>query len=101
MVNPVNVSVTQDHLQGVYRIKEKIWNSYIYGSRDSVVNIATGYGLADRRTEFESRYGQELPLPHVDQTDSWAHPVSYSMVTGGSFPVGKEAGVWSQPLTSN
>jgi len=31
---------------------------------------------------------------------SGAHPASYPTGTWGSFPLGKEAGVWSWPLTS-
>jgi hypothetical protein len=37
-------------------------------------------------SEFESRYGQEFPLLHVVQTGSGAHPASYPMETGDSFP---------------
>jgi hypothetical protein len=44
---------------------------------------------------FESRYGQEFSLLHVVQTDSGAHPASYSMSTGGSFPGRKAAGACS------
>jgi hypothetical protein len=57
-----------------------------------VVGIATGYGLDDEGSEFESRWGQEFSLLYVVQTDSVAHPASYVMATGGSFPVGKAAG---------
>jgi hypothetical protein len=32
---------------------------------------------------------QDLSLLHSVQTDSGAHPTSYSMGTGGSFPGGK------------
>jgi hypothetical protein len=59
------------------------------GSPDSAVGIATGYELDDRRSEFESRYGQEFSLLHVVQTGSGAHPASYPMGTGGSFHGGK------------
>jgi hypothetical protein len=37
---------------------------------------------------------------HRVQTDSGAHPASYQMGAGGSFPGSKEAGAWSWPLTS-
>jgi hypothetical protein len=60
-------------------------------SRDTVVCIATNYGLDDLGVEFESRKGQELSLLHVVQTGSGAHPASYSMGTGGSFPGAKVA----------
>jgi hypothetical protein len=41
-----------------------------------------------------------LPLHHCIQTGSGAHPASYPMGTGGSFPGGKAAGAWGWPLTS-
>jgi hypothetical protein len=59
---------------------------------DSVVGIATGYGLDDRGVEFKSRYGQEYSLLYVFETSSGAHPASYPMDMWGSFPWGKEAG---------
>jgi hypothetical protein len=39
-------------------------------------------------------------LLHRVQNGSWAHPASYPMGTGGSFPGSKAAGAWSWPLTS-
>jgi hypothetical protein len=39
-------------------------------------------------------------LHHRFQTDSGAHPASYSMSTRASFPGGKAAGAWSWQLTS-
>jgi hypothetical protein len=51
------------------------------GGLDSVVGIATGYGLDDR--------GAGVPSPdRVVQTGSGAHPASYAMGTEGSFPGG-------------
>jgi hypothetical protein len=38
-------------------------------------------------------------LHHCIQTGSGAHPASYPVGTGGSFPDGKAAGVWSWQLT--
>jgi hypothetical protein len=46
------------------------------GRRDSVVGIATGYGL------FESRKGREFSLLHVVETGSGVHPASYPMGPG-------------------
>jgi hypothetical protein len=43
-------------------------------------------------SEFASRYGQEFSLLHVVQTSPGAHPTSYPMGTGGSFPGDKAAG---------
>jgi hypothetical protein len=64
----------------------------LVGSRDSAVGIKTGYGLDDRGVGFEFRWGQEFSLHHVVQTGNGAHPASYPMATGGSFPGGKVAG---------
>jgi hypothetical protein len=45
--------------------------------------------------------GQKFSLLHSVQTGSEAHPASYPMGTGGSFPGGKAAAAWGWPLTSN
>jgi hypothetical protein len=39
-------------------------------------------------------------LHHRVQNGSGAHPASYSMGTGASFPGCKAAGAWSTPLAS-
>jgi hypothetical protein len=44
-----------------------------------------------RGQSSESRLGQEFSFLHIVQTDSGAHPASYTMGTGGSFPEGKTA----------
>jgi hypothetical protein len=58
-------------------------------SRDSAVGIATGYGLDGRRDAVRATvrarfFSSPLRLR--------AHPASYSMGTGGSFPGSKAAG---------
>jgi hypothetical protein len=64
-------------------------------SHDSAVGIATGYGLDDRGVGVLVPVG-DFSLLLVVQTDSGAHPASYPMGTGGSFPgvkrPGREAG---------
>jgi hypothetical protein len=60
-------------------------------SEVSAVGIPTGYGLDERGSEFESRYGQEFSLLHVVQTGYGVHPASYPMGTRGSFSGGKTA----------
>jgi hypothetical protein len=45
-----------------------------------------------KESEFESQWGQGFLLLHVVQTGYGAHPASYPMGTGGSFPRGKAAG---------
>jgi hypothetical protein len=64
-----------------------------FKSRDSSVDKATGYGLDDRgfRVRFPAKAGK-FSLHHRVQNDAGAHPASYPMGTGGSFPVGKAAG---------
>jgi hypothetical protein len=56
------------------------------------VGIATGYGL-DGRVQFLA--GAKFSLLHRVQACFGAHPVSYSMGTGGDFtgikPAGREA----------
>jgi hypothetical protein len=43
-------------------------------------------GWVTEGLEFQSRYGQEFSLLRIVQTGSGAHPASYPMCTGGSFP---------------
>jgi hypothetical protein len=64
-------------------------------SWESAVVIVTAEG-----SEFESRYGQYSSPLHVVHTGSAAHPASYPMDKGGSFPKGKAAGADHSPSTS-
>jgi hypothetical protein len=54
--------------------------------------------------QFESRQGQEFPLPHSVQTGSGVHPASYPMGTAGLSPEVKWSWsaevkkTWSRPL---
>jgi hypothetical protein len=61
-------------------------------SRDSVVGIATGYGLDDRGVGVRVLVGSEFSLLHVVQTGSGAQPDSYTRGTVGSVLGGKAAG---------
>jgi hypothetical protein len=61
-------------------------------SRDWAVGMATGYGLDDRGVGVWVLMGQEFALLHVVQTGSEAHPTSYPMGTGDSFPRVKRPG---------
>jgi hypothetical protein len=54
----------------------------LLGSCDSVVGIATDYGLDDRVVGVRVPVGQEFSLLHVVQTGSKTHPVSYPMDIG-------------------
>jgi hypothetical protein len=67
--------------------------SYLVMSRGSSVGIATGYGLDDPMigVRFPTGAGN-FSLLHQVQTSSGAHPDSYPMGRGCSFPGGKEAG---------
>jgi hypothetical protein len=62
-------------------------------SRDSSVGIALGYGLDDRssRVRFPAEAG-DFSLHYRVQDGSGAHPASYIIGTGGSFPGGKAVG---------
>jgi hypothetical protein len=53
------------------------------GSRDSAVGTATGWTA---RVRFPAVH--DFPLLHSVQTDPEAHPASYPMGNGGSFPGG-------------
>jgi hypothetical protein len=66
---------------------------YIHKSRDSSGGIALGYGLDDRGSRVRFLAGAEnFSLHHRVQNGFGAHPASYPMGTGGSFPGGKAAG---------
>jgi hypothetical protein len=56
-------------------------------SRDSAFGIATGYGLDDRGSEFESRQGQEFFLRRIVQTGFGVYPTCYPLDTG-AFSLG-------------
>jgi hypothetical protein len=62
-------------------------------SRDRSVCIATGYELDDQMigVRFSVKAGN-FSLRHCVQTGSGAHPVSYPVSTGGSFPGVKRSG---------
>jgi hypothetical protein len=62
-------------------------------SRDRSVDIALGYGLDDwgSRVRFPAWAGN-FSFHHRVQNCSGAHPASYLVSTGGSFPGGKAAG---------
>jgi hypothetical protein len=70
-----------------------LYKLYLYRSRDSVVGIATRYGLEG--PGIESRWGE---IFHTYQTGSGVHPASCTMGTG-SFPGVKAAGAWCWPHT--
>jgi hypothetical protein len=55
----------------------KTFFSLIIGSRDSVVGIATRYGLDGPR--IESQWGRDFP--HPSRPVLGAHPASYTMCT--------------------
>jgi hypothetical protein len=73
---------------------------HIASSPDSVVGVATGYGLDDRGVGVRVLVRPRI-FSLVVQTGSGAHPASYLIGTGGSFPGGKVAGPWSWPLISS
>jgi hypothetical protein len=78
-----------------------VYTFLISKCRDSSVGIAMGYGLEVRgsRVRFPVE-AENFSLRHRVQNGSGAHPPSYPISTGGSFPGGKAAVAWSWPLTS-
>jgi hypothetical protein len=60
-------------------------------SQDSTVSIATGYKLDAQGVRVRVLVGASFAPLHVVQTGSGAHPASYSIGTGGSFPGCKAA----------
>jgi hypothetical protein len=70
-----------------------LWLTFYDKSRDSSFDIALGYGLDDRgsRVRFPAGAGN-FSLHHRLQNGSGAHPASYPMGTGGSFPGSKAVG---------
>jgi hypothetical protein len=96
--NTPQILLTYD-VSGVCR--KKWWRYFgLFRRRDSSVCITTGYELSDRRVGVWVLVGARFFLLRVIQTYSGAHPVSYRMGTGGYFPEGKAAGVWSWPPNS-
>jgi len=69
--------------------------------RSSRFCLRLGYGLDDRgsRVLLPARAGN-FSLQHSVQNGTGAHPASYPMGNGSSFPRGKVAGAWIGPLTS-
>jgi len=61
-------------------------------------SVGPGYELGDQG--WIPGRGREFFLHHRVQTGSVAHPVSYTMCTGGSFKGDEEAGALSWPFTS-
>jgi hypothetical protein len=59
-----------------------------YVNLNSSVGIGTGYGLEDGGVRVRVPVMQEFSILHVVEADSWVHPTSYTMGTGGFFPRG-------------
>jgi hypothetical protein len=59
------------------------------GSRGSSGSTVSDYGLDDRAIEVRSPIGADFSSSLCVQTGSGAHPASYPMGTGGSFPGSK------------
>jgi hypothetical protein len=68
---------------------------------DSAVGIETGYGLDGRGVGVPVPVGVRFFSYPRRPDRSGAHPASYPMGTGGSFPGGKAPEAWSWPLTSS
>jgi hypothetical protein len=70
-------------------------------SRDSVVCIASSYGLDDRGVGVRVPVGSRIFFSPNRPDRLWGPPNLLFNGYRGSFPGGKAAGAWSWPLTSN
>jgi hypothetical protein len=61
-------------------------------SQDSIVSIATCYGLDDRGVRVRVPVGSRIFSSPIVQTRSGVHPISYTMDTGGYFTAVKRPG---------
>jgi hypothetical protein len=71
------------------------------GSRESIVGIATGYGLDDRGVGVRVPVGSRIISSPRRPDRLWGPPNLLSNWYRGSFPGGKAAGACGWPLTSN
>jgi len=81
---------------------EKYFTSCRIDSRFNVVDVAAELraGRPKQRGSMSGR-SKRLYFHQNVQIGSEAHPASYSVGTGGSFPGCKTVGAWSWKLTSN
>jgi hypothetical protein len=88
------LGILPQHCTGRARSEVKILfgSTICTKSRGSSVGIALGYGLDNRGSRFRFPAGAGNISHHRVQNGSGAHPASYPMGTGGSFPGGKAAG---------
>jgi hypothetical protein len=87
----------QQHLEHVVTVQCK--HNWVFRC-DCVVSVVTRLraGRQRNRASIPGR-GSGLSLLQSFQIDTGAHPASYWMGTGGSFPGSNAAGSWSWPLT--
>jgi hypothetical protein len=79
-----------------------IWlHNVINHSRDSVVGIATGYGLDEQGVGVGVPVGSRIFSSSRCPDPLWGSPSPLSNGYRGRFPRDKAAGAWSWPLTSN
>jgi hypothetical protein len=90
------------NFNGKFLRKKLVKNIYLlmYGSRDSAVGIATGYGLDDWEIGVRVPVGSRIITSPCLPDRLWGPPNLLYNRYWGLFPGGKAAGAWSWPLTS-
>jgi hypothetical protein len=82
-----NLYVSEQIKYGNYYRNDEKYPQYLC---QPVTSIGIVNGLQDGRPGFDSWQGKgHFSLRHSVQTGPEAHPTSYPMATGGSFPGGK------------
>jgi hypothetical protein len=70
-----------------HNLLDTVWSFRAACEPGSSVSIVTGYRLGDRVQSLTQ--ADDFSSNLCVQTGSGAHPASYTMTTGGSFPGGK------------
>jgi hypothetical protein len=89
LVELLTALLSEQHSQSYVALPPLSLSAVVTGSWNSTVGIATDYGLDGRGVRVRVPVGSRICLV---RRGSAAHPASYPMDTGISFPGGKAAG---------